>query len=617
MTPKNSIVWKLYESHAHPLTRVVRGAPVSWDSSIAAATRPEELDEVVRSPCDRLIAITWLCAGTVDILDPTTLQRIQTLEPPQGISTLCRALVFSPDSRTLTCTTADREDVPDREIFVVSWDLQTGGVASFIRWRGPTWGVSTIPSITYSANGKMVGASYSRPGYSNGCDIIVYDVASSARLHYHSFNHTVLLSSCIWNHGESLRFATVDPITTTIWEVGPTPGATPMEVEAHPAPPDFDGECEEIELLSIPFRLAFVSRDRTRVLVWDFQDSRCLLECMNDGFCPAMSFSEDGSFFARSSGSDIYLWRESPAGYILHGILQSSTMYPRPLLARNGESIVAYSGYTIQLWRTRRSSILTHVPQCSENNFVLEFSPDGTLAVVAMRGDSEITVLNLKSGTPQLTIDANMGVYGFGVIGNTVVVIGDWKVITWSLPAGDCVPHTCLGPEDSSWTINLGDSRHVSIVHASISPDSRHIVLTDSGVLHIYRVSTGEHLGEVFTDWRHTPRFSLDGCDVWCAGYSGSATVWRVGSGRKVLELLGGVGMDHPQERNPWGSPCGYSVTKDWWILGPDRKRLLLLPPLWQSPYAVLRVWKGRFLALLHGGLSEPVILEFEVNRDL
>ena len=43
---------------------------------------------------------------------------------------------------------------------------------------------------------------------------------------------------------------------------------------------------------------------------------------------------------------------------------------------------------------------------------------------------------------------------------------------------------------------------------------------------------------------------------------------------------------------------------------------LLQLPPPWQS-CAVLRVWKGQFLALLHGRLSEPVILELDVNRNL
>jgi hypothetical protein len=37
-----------------------------------------------------------------------------------------------------------------------------------------------------------------------------------------------------------------------------------------------------------------------------------------------------------------------------------------------------------------------------------------------------------------------------------------------------------------------------------------------------------------------------------------------------------------------------------------------MLPPLWQSFESVDRVWNGKFLALLHGSLPEPVILELE-----
>ena len=95
---------------------------------------------------------------------------------------------------------------------------------------------------------------------------------------------------------------------------------------------------------------------------------------------------------------------------------------------------------------------------------------------------------------------------------------------------------------------------------------------------------------------------------------SGDAEVWRVvaRNGRELLEPL--VDTGHLPEGYPWRSPRGYRVTNDWWVLGPDGKRLLMLPP-WQS-FATQRGWKERILALLHGGLSEPIILELEVNGD-
>jgi ABC-type nitrate/sulfonate/bicarbonate transport system permease component len=76
--------------------------------------------------------------------------------------------------------------------------------------------------------------------------------------------------------------------------------------------------------------------------------------------------------------------------------------------------------------------------------------------------------------------------------------------------------------------------------------------------------------------------------------------VRRVSGGQRVLEL---VGTEHLPQGSPWVSSHGYQVTDDWWILGPDGKRLLMLPPLWQSWSAVQRVWKGRFLALLHANV--------------
>ena len=633
---------------------------MSWAPCIAATARPSQLESVVWSPCDRFIAITWAGSRKVDVLDSTTLQRLQTLESPQDTSTEYRVLVFSPDGRILTCSSGSFTNPLDRELFVVSWDIQTGGVASVIRWRVPTLENGVTPSITYSTNGNMIGVYCCRPGYSVAAHIFICDVASGVPMHSHSFKGTTPLSNHIWTHGESLRFATTDATTITIWEVGFSSGVTPTEVETLPAAPDdFGGKDQPVEFLPALCRLAFIDRHRSRVLVWDFRNSRYLLDCTDAKFSTRMSFSSDGRFFACSAhGSDIYLWKETPAGYTLHEI---HAFNGNPLLNRNGESTVVFGGGTIQLWRTKGlttppSSIFTRAPRGAEN-FILEFPSDRMLAVfakkgpdtvpmrgvntVTKRGYNPITVLNLRSGVPQLTIDARMEVYGLGVIGNTVVVIGDRRVIAWNLPAGDCVPGARVGLEDSSWIKNLGDSPRFPFVtlippdlphdtpsdasvspdflsvnptSASISPDSRHTAFIVGDALTLYSASTGEFLWEERTStWGGTPRFSPDGCDVWCVRYSGGAEVWRVGGGRKMSDPL--VDMEHPPDGYPWGSSRGYRITDDWWILGPDGKRLLLLAPLWQS-YPILRVWKGRFLALLHG-LPEPVILELEVNRDL
>ena len=128
---------------------------MSWDANTAATTRPCGIDAAAWSPCDRFIAITWYDAKVIEVLDSVTLRRLQTLEFPQAqhISVEHMALIFSSDSRILTCF--GQSYPPDRKLFVVSWDLQTGGVASVIKLQGPHEDIAGTPSITYSERSSL------------------------------------------------------------------------------------------------------------------------------------------------------------------------------------------------------------------------------------------------------------------------------------------------------------------------------------------------------------------------------------------------------------------------------------------------------------------------------
>ena len=629
LAPKKSIVWKLYGPQADPFARVVYGAPISWDTHTTATMRHSTIDLAVWSPCDRFVAITYEGTMMADLLDSVTFQRLQTLETPGRASTRHKALAFSPDSRILTCSSSSGyTSWLDPELLIVSWDLQTGGVASIVRQPAPSPPrVRGKPSIAYSADGKSAGVFYQYSNPDNTCWIInisIFDPTSDVCANSHSLDDCVLLSNNAWAEGESLRFVTADAGVITIWEVKFASSSPPTTVGTLPAPDiprDIEGIELEVQFSPASSRLALTFQDG--VLVWDFRNSKYLLHCTDTKFSVGMFFSSDGRSLACSTAeSNIYLWKESPTGFILHGTFTPSAAHPIPLLSQHGESIATYGGRTIQLWRGTKGfpipppSISTRAPQ-RVGDFVLDLSSDSMLAAVSTQKDNVVTILDLKSGILQSTIDACMEVYGLGVIKHTVVVIGCRKVGAWNLPLGYGAPGARAALEDCSWTIVLGGPRlGQDVISASISLDSLHIALTvldhyDLKTLYVYHASTGGNLASTVTEGS-IPRFSPDGLNIWCAQDSGEAEVREVSAWNLLeyeMESADIVNIKHSPEGCPWGSSRGYRITDDWWILGPDGRRLLMLPPPWRSE-PVRRVWKGQFLALLHREIPEPVILE-------
>ena len=250
--------------------------PVFWDSNIAAARFRFGIWLVVWSPCNRFIAVSSPHTTEVYILDTTTLQRLQCLEFPSKISLHSEALAFSPDSRTLTSV---RNNDQYTGLVVVSWDLQTGGVVSTVKWKGPHDTEVGSVCITYSMDGRMI-AVLSRHG--SFTIISIYDIVSGIHLHNvqnHSARANLDLDLGskyvykIWTQEESLRFVTPGSTGIVIWEVGFAPGATPIEVENVPIPentietsvlmPTEQEDIVWIEFHPASYRLAFIGTGGT------------------------------------------------------------------------------------------------------------------------------------------------------------------------------------------------------------------------------------------------------------------------------------------------------------------------------------------------------------------
>ena len=631
LTPRESIVWKIYQLYAQPFMRVVRGVPTLWDSNTAAATSRFDIGATAWSQCNRFIAIGSQRATRVDILDSTTLQRLQSLKLPRIISIHPPNLAFSPDSRMLTSLIFEHSPGLESAL-VVTWDLQTGGIVSVIPTEGE--GNEILGgNITYSMDGKMVSACLQ---YEISTTISFYEVISG--VYMHDVDHIALVAQDvykIWTHGESLRFATLGPTTITIWEVGFITGATPAEVEAISIPVNIIGvsvftpmrqsDIGGSEFHPASYRLAFVGTGDT-LLIWDARASKFVLHHPGIPYC-WMTFSSDGRFFAcTADGPGLNLWKESPTGYTFLAQLTTGAILRDPRLSPNGQSIITLSHQAIQLWRTNHST--TTVPaqtlQNIDEQLILEFLPGRPSVVTTRKGGTMVEVLDLKSGIVQLTVDTSVEVYGLRPIEDTIVVIGHDttgcdKAIFWDLPGGDFLPGARMSVEDSTRIIWFDSTDSNDVGFASISSDFRYIALGGYGeiegsmwnILEVHCTSTRRIIRKKVVAFALS--FASGGHDILCCS-SNTVNVFTVtpdalNHTKSVFDIGdGSLGF-----RSPWGSSRGYKVTDDGWVLGVGGERLLMLLPLWQSPILKDRVWNGDFLALLHDGLLEPVILELRL----
>ena len=578
--------------------------------------------EVAWSPCSRFIAVAKTRA--VEVLDAVTLKRLNKFESPPNPTTLL--LSFSPDGRYLT-------QFSDWKL--ARWDLQTADPLGAIL-SGPDVSPMIPFSSAYSVDGRAVAVAWKTRPY-NDTFITTYDLVSTARMGSHRLPGTRIIAP-IWTHGECLRFATVKPGSIAVWEAQFTLTREPTEVESLPAP-DEVADGDYFLFLPALSRLAFNLRGR--ILVWDAKDSKFLLKsrpiqasqvAQASGpprFSSGSSFSSDGRFFAcMTVDREVYVWKESRGGrYLLHQKLRFATaiVRARPLLSPSGEIVIASIRPTIHLWTTKDQILSSNSPtQDGGRNFILTFSPNETLVAFVRKKRTTVTLLDLGSGEPRLIIDAGdmrRGVLCLGMTDDTVVVVDGTEIVTWNIPAEKYIPNTKANINDSVQTTTL-HPLSARIPYASLSPDLSCVIVVaswfspGSDSLVLCDVSTGRKIMRVDTVMWLEPRLTRGGFQLWDLRDGSSVEGWEIiqdgepgpaRSGRRLKPL---TPAECPSDVFPWRSLRGHQVTEDGWILSPAQKRLLWLPHDWRS-HERDRIWKGQFLGLLHGGLSEVVILEF------
>jgi len=594
------MVHKLYKPYACPLVRAVHGFPISWEPIVAAVEHDDYIGNAAWSPCSKFIAVGLFTR--IEIRDAVTLERLHAFAHPQEVDH--QWLSFSPDSRSLTHFSHSGHGI-------TTWDLQTGGRISIIP-STPNRFLQWYSSSAYSMDGNVVAVAHSDPENRVNTVISTYNLLSGT----HIYSHCVWeehVGAPIWTHGEYLRFVTVKPRSIVIWEVGFTSKHALAEVKSLPAPEDVGSE--EFRFLPTLSRLAFILGGA--VLVWDARDSKFLLNFVGGNRPRGLSFSSDGRFFACGSTiRETHLWKESRTGYVLHRKFDSGIA---PLLSPDGESVITSSGLQTQLSRTTDpinppSGVPTQ--PADRAGFAVAFSPDRSLIATGRLGDNITTILDLKSGDPRLIVDAGVKICGLGVTANTVIVVGEGKIVTWNLPAGDCVPDAAANIHDSVRTIvfNHPPPPPEWLHSASISPDFNHLVITRGGGkgLDIYDTSTGKHVvGSAAKDVSH-PWFTQDGREVWYRrGLSQGETIIR-GEGSDFIGLKPRFQWyATPSGGHLWKSLRGHEIADDGWILDSREKRVMWLPHHWRV-HQKYRIWDGRFLVLFDPRLPEPIVIELD-----
>ena len=627
LSPSTSIIRRLYGQLARPLGRIVRGLSLSWELAVATIYLGPPMSgrgrapRVVWSPCSKFIAASK--TESVEVLDAVTLNRLATFKHRPDYYHFS----FSPDSRSLMLFTSSE---------LVSWDVQTGGRLSEILPKDGE-DFTSASSFTYSKDGKMVAvACTNKHSRYTEYNFYTFDLSSRSRLGPLPVPDGRFVSP-IWTHDEYLRFAIIHPGSITIWEVDFTLKHPPMKVESFPIP-DEDEYGYNFLFLPVLYRLAFILNKS--IQVWDVKASKLLLksEQVSNSY-PRFSFSSDGHFFTSSTTDmlsssptttwgEVQVWKETPAGYALHQ--QRPFLFDKkeePLLSPNGRSIIFSLDGTISLWHTSDQTLSPPSPPTEEHDlqhqFLLAFSPDEKSAAFAQLHGNVVTILDLRSSDLRLTIDTGMQVECLGVVGDTAVVVGGRKIVTWNLLGGDCVVNASI---NDSVRVAMFDRSQLSRgFFRSLSPDLSRIAVTGQTIepggsglgLEIRDVNTGTCLASTISDEFSSLWFTRDGREVWMTfRYSGMDPRY---DGWEIIEggVSGAMELRHLEETLYlsrtflWDSSRGYKVADDGWVLSPTRKRLLWLPHRWRSDREEDRLWSGRFLGLSHRLSSGVVILEF------
>ena len=102
-------------------------------------------------------------------------------------------------------------------------------------------------------------------------------------------------------------------------------------------------------------------------------------------------------------------------------------------------------------------------------NFIPRSSPGEAFTTATRSHEDTITILDLASGKPRLTVDAGMAILCLRAARDRIVAVGEGKIVTWKLPTGDCTIGARANVNDSVQGASF-NHLHLGLRHLSTTP---------------------------------------------------------------------------------------------------------------------------------------------------
>ena len=590
LSPLSSIVRKFYYSHRpHPSPRVVIGTPDSWDPSTASvSTKHSYYLSSTWSPCSQSVAT--VTKEAVEVRDALALKLLSTLRPASLAASLRRGLAFSPDGHSLAgCSNTG----------IVIWDTQTGGVVGMIEREITGHGLELV----WSLDGRMIGTI--SPRVSETLTVCAYDVASGAMRSSETVQSTG--SGHLWAHDGSFRLMTTtkDRKTSTIniYEVGS--GLTKVEQFSFPSHPAFGVFSPSTYRISVS-----VTRDHNRdpeLLILNVRNSEVLLR--ETGPYWRTSFSPDGNFVAAFAGNRLPIWIYASGRYTQWREFQQT---PTPLqFSPSSSSILDCDGAVLNVLHLDhlRADPATGLVAAAQSRALDAFSPYSTHIATTHRGQSVVTITNLRSQKPSPSqfIDTDLEISAMVLTGNVLLVHGSDTVVAWLLTEEGAVDGILdgrrAGRNDSLWDVSPrayanawarllqrggGGGDGDNVLEFSVG-DETAAIRHNGHVVRVYHIKTGETLE---------------------SGKAPSSTGYRFHNPRRDDTGLYRRDLRKNRKSPECGWPVSQTTPQEGWVKDPEGNHRLWLRPRWRSAGNEMD-WLDEVTTLRVKNSSELAIIKF------